>query len=580
MAELLITVSYITLFAILAGIIASKFKQPSVIILLLIGSIVGPNALGIIKDIELIRGAADLGAILLLFLIGIEFSISKMLSTGVRALIITVIKIAVVFFFGYEAGLILGFNEIIALYFGIMLSISSTAIFIKVIEDKSIIKSNDVPLLINILILEDIFAIFALTFFSTLKDTSLFTVSIMLKKFAVSLIIISLSYLVLMKVFKRALQWLIKNTTEDTFTFIAIGTCVGFSLLAAIVNLSPSVGAFLAGSLVATFSEAKKFQETMHSFSLTFVALFFLSLGMLVDFKAVIASFFLIFILLFVNLISKFFSISAGTFFVSKFNRRQAISAGLVFTSVGEFSLLIAKEGASLAKSIDLISITATVIFFSAIIMSLLIRYSDRIDELINSRVSNTLRSRLNYFASRISRVPAAFEQGGVLHSRLTGKTRNALIGFFIIMIELGVIFILWELLKEYITNIIGNSILQVVIITFLIIIMMFPLSLFFRNIKEVLDLLVNSFVEVEFYQQIDTKITRRIGNYFIYGGTFILVGFLLPFVFSLISLPKIFNALSFLFIGIGILFIWGGMRKVRRRVGVVVKRMKGIWKR
>ncbi|MEK6808829.1 MAG: cation:proton antiporter, partial [Nanoarchaeota archaeon] len=287
MAELLITIGYIVLFAIIAGLLASKFKLPSVIGLLLIGSIVGPNALGIIKDIDLIHGAADLGAILLLFLIGLEFSISKLLSSGLRVFIVALFKIAICFFFGYEISLLLGFSEIISLYIGIMLSISSTAIFIKVVEERKLSKNQEIPLLIGILVLEDIFAVFALTFFSALGDAGQLTATVLLKKLGSSIVIITLSYLILLKVFKKGLQWVIKNTTEDTFAFIAIGICIGFSLLAAMVKLSPSIGAFLAGSLIASFPEARRFQETLHPLSLTFIALFFLSLGMLINFGTI-----------------------------------------------------------------------------------------------------------------------------------------------------------------------------------------------------------------------------------------------------------------------------------------------------
>lgn len=579
MAELLITIGYIILFAIIAGLLAARFKLPSVIGLLLIGSIVGPNALGIIKDIDIIHGSADLGAILLLFLIGIEFSISRLFASGLRALIITIIKIAVVFFFGYEIALLLGFSEIIALYIGIILSISSTAIFIKIVEDKKLAKNEEVPLLVSILILEDIFAVFALTFFSTLTPTTQITIGILLKKFAIAMIIISLSYFVLLKLFKKVLEWLIRNTTEDTFAFIAIGTCIGFSLLAALVKLSPSIGAFLAGSLVAVFPEAKKFQETLHPFSLTFVALFFLSLGMLIDFSAVLKNLFLIIILLLVNIFSKFLSIAGGTYFLSKFNTKQAIFSGLVFTSVGEFSLLIAKQGSAQAHGVDLISITATVIFFSAVIMSILINYSGNIEYLIQGKLNYRARGKIKEIAEKIARVPATFELGGNLHAKFSGKTRKLVWDFFIIMIELGVIFIIWEIFKHYILALIENKILQTVLITAVIIIILYPLSLFLRNLKALLDLLVNSFIEVEFYQQIDTKLSKRIGNYFIIGAVLILGGFLLPIIFSLLRLPKVFNAISFIAIGFGILFIWGGMRKVRKRVGVAVGKIRKIWK-
>ncbi len=581
MEELLITVGYIVIFAIIAGILASKLKLPSVIGLLLVGSIVGPKALGIISNADLIQGAADLGAILLLFLIGIEFSISKLFKTGFRALVITILKIGIVFFFGYEIALILGFDQMVGLFIGIILSISSTAIFIKMSEDKKIeLWEKESSLLISILVFEDIFAIFALTFISSLGEAGQITVGVLLKNFAIAMIIIALSYFLLLNVFTKWINWLIKNTTEDTFAFIAIGICIGFSLLAAAVKLSPSVGAFLAGSLVASCPGAKKFQETVHPLSLTFVALFFLSLGMLVDFSQVFRHFFLIIILLVINLVSKFLSIAIGTYFFARFRSKEAIFSGLVLTSVGEFSLLIAAEGQGIIPGIDFISIISAVIFFSAIIMSILVGYTDKIEYKIDRWSNYQLKNKIKDIAGRISNVPTAFEDGGNLYTLFRGKSKSILIQFIIVMTELGLVFLLWKIFREFIINIIGHPTLKFFLIAILVLAIAVPLAFLLKNIVVLLDLLVNSFIETEYYQQIQNKLTKRIGYYLVVGIGFVLVGLLLPLIFSLIRLPKVFNVVSPLFIFIGVLFIWGTLRKVKRRVETaVVTLKKKVWK-
>ncbi len=581
MEDILLTIGYIVLFAIIGGMIAARFKLPSVIGLLLIGSIVGPNALAIVKDANLIQGAAELGAILLLFLIGIEFSISKLFKTGLRALIIATLKLAIVFFFGYETALLLGFDQIVGLFIGIILSISSTAIFVKMVEDKRItLHEKESSLLISILIIEDIFAIFALTFFSSLSTAGQITVTVLLKNFAIAMIIIALSYFILLKVFKKWIEWLIKNTTDDTFTFIAIGTCIGFSLLAASVNLSASIGAFLAGSLVASCPGAKKFQETVHPFSLTFVALFFLSLGMLIDFSQIFKHFFLIIILLIINLISKFFSIGMGTYFLAKFKSKEAIYSGIVMTSVGEFSLLIAAVGKNIVSGIDLISITSAIIFFSAVIMSILTGYTDTIQYKIDRWSNYPLKHKINELAARISRVPTQFEEGGNLYSFFKGRTKSIFVEFFIVMAELGLIFIIWKIFREYIITIIGHSVLKFILIGIVVLLIAFPLAFLLKNLIVLMDLLVNCFIETEYYEQIQNKLTKRIGYYLVTGIIFIFLGLILPIIFSLIKLPKVFNILSPLLIIIGVLFAWSSLRKVKRSFeSAVSKFRKKIWK-
>src|SRR3989344_2771927 len=164
-----IELGLIILFSILGGVLAVRFKQPSVLGLLIVGAIVGPYSLGFIKDTSLIEAAIEIGAILLLFTIGIEFSLEHLFNYGFRANIIAGIKLGTGFLLGYMASILLGFDVITSLYIGVILSITSTVIVIKILEQKGMSKRGEITLLITILILEDIFGVFALTFFSSLN---------------------------------------------------------------------------------------------------------------------------------------------------------------------------------------------------------------------------------------------------------------------------------------------------------------------------------------------------------------------------------------------------------------------------
>ena len=161
MATELIGLGILFLCAIVGGIIATRFKQPAVFGLLLVGAIIGPQALNLVQDTNMIRLMAEFGAILILFIVGLKFDISKLMKIGARPILIGLLKFSIVLFFGYQTTLLLGFSTKIALFVGVILSFSSTVVVVKVLEQKDMFTRREVPLLISVLIIEDVLAVLA-----------------------------------------------------------------------------------------------------------------------------------------------------------------------------------------------------------------------------------------------------------------------------------------------------------------------------------------------------------------------------------------------------------------------------------
>src|SRR3989338_2123932 len=153
MATELISLGILFVCAIVGGIIANRFRQPAVFGLLLVGAIIGPNLLNLVKDGEMINMMAEFGAILILFIVGLEFDITKLVKLGARSIVIGLLKFAIVLFFGYQLTLLMGFGIKVALFVGVILSFSSTVVVVKVLEQKEMFKRTEVPLLIAILII-------------------------------------------------------------------------------------------------------------------------------------------------------------------------------------------------------------------------------------------------------------------------------------------------------------------------------------------------------------------------------------------------------------------------------------------
>src|SRR3989338_2502713 len=209
----------ILLFSVLGGVLAVRFKQPSVLGLLIVGAIVVPNSLGLIKDTGLIEAAIEIGAVLLLFTVGIEFSLQHLLNLGLRAILITVIKLGSVFLISYYISLFLGFGVITSLYLGVILSITSTVIVIKILNQKNLYNREETPLLIAVLILEDIFGVFALTFFSSIETKAELTPLSLFTDLIFSLTIMAIAYLILQRILKPVIKWLVKYSKEETNNF-------------------------------------------------------------------------------------------------------------------------------------------------------------------------------------------------------------------------------------------------------------------------------------------------------------------------------------------------------------------------
>jgi len=394
MAAELISLGILFLCAIVGGVIAARFRQPAVFGLLLVGAIIGPNSLNLVKDSNMIGMMADFGAILLLFIIGLEFDVSKLMKLGARSILIGLLKFAIVLFFGYETTLLLGLSSKVALFVGVILSFSSTVVIIKVLEQKDMFSRKEVPLLVAVLIIEDIIAVLTLTFFSGIDSKS--NVISTFEHIIFSIAILIFAYLFMMKILKYGINIIMKNSSDESLlTFLSLSIGALFSYFAFYLGLTPSAGAFLAGSLIASLPNAKEYGRAIKPYALIFTSIFFIAMGTMADFRAFEANIALIIALIFTVFVSRFIAVGFLTFMLANFKDEQPFFSSIAMISVGEFSLLVAKESEKFGVGIDLVTITASIIFISAILMSIGLNYSSNIYSMLNSKVSMKARLKL-----------------------------------------------------------------------------------------------------------------------------------------------------------------------------------------
>lgn len=440
MATELISLGILFMCAIVGGVIATKFKQPAVFGLLLVGALIGPSSLNLVQDTNMISMMSEFGAILILFIIGLEFNLSKIMKLGARSVLIGILKFAIVLFLGYETTLILGFSVKIALFIGVILSFSSTIVVVKVLEQKEMFSRKEVPLLIAILIIEDIIAVLALTFFSGIKDSSSSLLSTF-EHIIFSIAILVFAYAVILKILKYGINLILKNNSDESvLTFLSLGMGTSFSYFASYLGLAPSAGAFLAGSLIASLPNAKDFGRAIHPYALIFTSIFFISMGTMIDFGAVNSNIPLIAALMLAVLVSRFIAIGSLTMLLANFRDEQPFFSSLAMISVGEFSLLVAKESEKFNLGIDLVSITASIIFISAILMSISISYSGNLHSNINSKVPTRMRLKMERISAYIRKFFDQLEIENIFTKKLHSESKKAfglllaaLLAFFVV---------------------------------------------------------------------------------------------------------------------------------------------------
>ncbi len=540
---------FIFLFAVLGGVLATRFRQPTVLGLLFVGALTGPNALGIISNGEIINIVIEIGAVLLLFTVGIEFNLHKLTGLGIKPFFVGILKLSLVFFVGYQIAILLDLSNIVALYIGVILSITSTVIFIKVLEQKYLINREEIPLLVAVLIIEDIFAIFALTFFSGLQSND-FTPFALATSFLLSLAILLAVYLLLQKIIQPLMQLIMKYSTDDTLIFTALALCAGMSYLAHVMGLSPSIGAFLAGSIVASLPESKMFDKAIHPFILTFTSLFFLSIGTLINIEAIISGWYLVLIFFVVSIFIKYSSIAFSTF-LSGYTSRQAIFSGIAMLSVGEFSILIAKEANALNVGIDFVSITAVVIVLSAAAMSFAIQYEERIYSITKKLVPKKISEDLVFTAIYLKEISASFTANKEQIKHLLSDWKILFKNLSFIMVFVAISFLVWTYGGPIRTYLISRGVIAFYwIIVFVIMIFAIPSIRIVQKIHSI-EPIIKQIIKHLNPDDEEKKIVHSV----IMSGILFVITVIVTYFFIFMQVSSTYQLIPFLLLGITIIY-------------------------
>ncbi|KAA6339555.1 sodium:proton antiporter [termite gut metagenome] len=333
----------------IATILFKWLKQPVVLGYIVAGFIAGPYItwLPTVIDMNNVQTWADIGVIFLLFALGLEFSFKRLMAVGGTASIATAINMGAMIVIGYIAGQFLSWSQMDSIFLGGMLSMSSTTIIIKAFNDMGLQKQKFAGIVFGMLIVEDLAAIIMMVLLSTfaisnrIEGTELFTDMLRLVFFVFVWFLIGI-YLI-----PTILKRLQKYLTDETLLIVSIGLCLSMVLFASSVGFSAALGAFIMGSILAETVIVKRIEHLIEPVKNLFGAIFFVSVGMLIDPHIIYEHAALIFILTAVVLIGRVFFATTGVL-ASGEGLKVALQSGFSLAQIGEFSFIIATLGTSL----------------------------------------------------------------------------------------------------------------------------------------------------------------------------------------------------------------------------------------
>jgi len=347
--ELIQDMALILLVGALVTILFKRIKQPLVLGYIIAGFLVGPHFryLPTIVDHENIETFAEIGVIMLLFSLGLEFSFKKLVKVGGSASITAVTEIIFVGLGGYLTGYLLGWSQMDSLFLAGMLASSSTTIILRAFDELGLKPKQFAKVVFGVLVVEDIIVILLMVLLSTVAVTQAFQGSEILftvLKLGFFLVLWFLVGIYLLPVFiKRTKKWM----DEETVLILSIGLCFGMVLLATQVGFSAELGAFVMGSLIAETVLAEKIEHLTQPIKQFFGTIFFVSVGMMIDPQAMYTYAGPIFAITLLTIGGKFFFSALGAL-ISGQPLKQAVQIGSSMAQIGEFAFIVAALGLSL----------------------------------------------------------------------------------------------------------------------------------------------------------------------------------------------------------------------------------------
>ena len=423
-----------------AGVVTLLFKklnQPIVLGYIIAGLLVGPNfnLFPTVTEISSIQIWAEIGVVFLLFSLGLEFSFKKLAKVGSTATITGLFEISAMLVIGYYTGKSLGWSKMDSLFLGGIIAISSTTIIFRAFDELNLKPKKFAGIVIGVLIIEDLVAVLLMVLLSTVAATNTFEGEAMIQSILKLLFFLILWFVAGIFILPSFFKIANKLLNNETLLVVSIGLCLAMVLLASSVGFSAALGAFIMGSLLAETTQAEKIEQVFKPVKDLFGAVFFVSVGMLINPSLLVDYAWPVFILTIAVMIGKTVNVSLGAL-LSGQPLKQSLQAGTSMAQIGEFSFIIATLGVSLNVTSDFLYPTAVgVSVITTFATPYMIKLADPLHLFLENKLPKRWLNNMERYSAGAQHINAESDWKNVLQSFIQIVLVNSVILIAIILL-------------------------------------------------------------------------------------------------------------------------------------------------
>jgi CPA2 family monovalent cation:H+ antiporter-2 len=392
------------LIAGITTILFHRLKQPVALGYILAGFIIGPYTppFQLVRDPDVVKTLGDMGVVLLMFSLGLEFSLRKLTRVGISAFVAALMEIVLMIWLGYEMGRAFGWNTMDSVFLGAMLSISSTTIIVKTLAELGKSKEGFAEIIFGILVIEDILAIILLALLSGFAVNG----ELNAKDVAINVIQLAVFFAMVLVVgflaVPRLFNYIAKFKSDEMLLVASLGLCFAVALIASMLGYSVALGAFLIGAVIAETRQIHKIESLTAPVRDMFSAIFFVTIGMLIVPVMLWKYLWPILILSLLVIVGKVITCSFGAFVGGK-DVRTSLRVGMGLAQIGEFSFIIAALGLNLKVTSDfLYPIAVAVSVVTTLATPYLIKGTDGLAGLLERRLPRPFMQALSVYTAWI----------------------------------------------------------------------------------------------------------------------------------------------------------------------------------
>lgn len=436
--DLISDLGLILVTAAIAVLIFRLLKQPLVLGYLVAGFLAGSefDFFPTVKDMNSVKVWAEIGVIFLLFSLGLEFSFKKLMKVGGTASITALTQIISMVALGYFVGQMMDWGKMNSLFLGVILSISSTTIILKTFDELGVKTQKFAGNVIGALIVQDILAILMMVLLSTVAVSQQFSGSELLQSVLKLVFFLTIWFVAGIFFIPTLLKKAKHLLTDEMLLIISLALCLLMVLFAANVGFSPALGAFIMGSIIAETTQAEHIEHLVKPVKDLFGAVFFVSVGMLIDPEMLIKYGFPVAILTLVVILGQSLSSTIGAL-LSGQPLKQSIQTGMSLSQIGEFSFIIATLGMTLNVTSDfLYPIVVAVSAITTFTTPFMVKFSTPLSIFLEKKLPRRWVKKIERYSANTEAIKSVSTWQIVLRAYLTQVIIHSIIIVAIILLS------------------------------------------------------------------------------------------------------------------------------------------------